>query len=437
MTQDVSILFPNGKAWGLNDALEDYYRWTLPHIPSDKYIPTPNNNDKKIDPKIRFETAPFILDEIIIDAALPSLNDIERNLLENIIAYGLQNGLDEKDFYSAGKRLSWSAGNKGQFLNNLFAVSSLFIAQRLNWENIARGGNGVFEDFDSMVEAVSESIFDNYIGFRDAEKVNSHATYNIDDNLITTPIYKNYYRVKMGTLLHECQHAYQDIQMRNLTELESESESYEIEFGALFLMGGARLVDFLEIEEIENYEDGHSWIENRYIAETINEADNDWYEKTIMKMLGMADVTSDDTFKTWYGLTLFQEEDLNVSKEADLMISDDFYCADNVNAQLNAGDFIEKINSRLDQSRDEMYLACETSPVTDECLNNLDNYMVIFHSSSHFLLDLSHFVGEDGWNDLYGNVYIGNKMRYYDEDANFIADILTKQVIPSNGFQIN
>jgi len=186
--------------------------------------------------------APFVANRLVMEVSLYDINEDQETALQDTVAFALQNGIPEDELLDLSSELYSTWDNTDQFIYKLATIISLRVARQLHMANLENGG--IYQDFNEFAQSIEDAIIDRGIGVHImtvSDRVRSPTAVAFyshkSDNLTFKPLDKNVFIPALfGTLLHECYHAYQDLQARPLTILETEEPAYEITAKADFLL---------------------------------------------------------------------------------------------------------------------------------------------------------------------------------------------------------
>jgi len=220
-------------------------------------------DDIQGDPYVRDVLSPRLALRLIEDADLFDVGRDEIFTLENIVSFAIEGGLGEEELGDIAVRLSGVYSNTQKTIYGLFAIASLRIAKALHLLHEERGG--ISDDFVEFTDSIERAIADGRISVRvqsirdNMRTPNALAFYQNDTNAIVFP------QIISGTspsayfesIVHECYHAFQDMNHRITTTLGLEEEAYTRATRAALLMDSVR--DFhtnplIQIAESENIE---------------------------------------------------------------------------------------------------------------------------------------------------------------------------------------
>lgn len=399
-------------------------------------------NSTYVSPELRFGEAARIVDEMLITATLTRMDEGRRELLEESVAFGLQSGLGEEEILKTADRFSWSAGDEEQFVKGLLTITSLKTAQSLHWKNMSEGGEGILDDFDAMVESVSDAIIDGYITFENfdlKERKSEQARYASDSNKIQFDLPKSTFNLPELSLalIHECRHAYQDIMKVTMTREKVEEEAYTASARFVFLAGRVHDdVQFGEIYEMmpadQHDEDKKRLgdLVNSWLG-TLNQRRVDvrgpyatWRENTIMGMYGINTSHDEDLFHQWYGVSTFIDRDLDPFQ----LITEEWGKAISAIPCTELSEYRD--STKLQKIRNKMHESCEPQDIWvgdegDECLSATDIYVKFFN----FILGVYALRAPAcDVHNKFIRLFQKNAPVYYTTDTDFIIDnVLARQ----------
>jgi len=197
--------------------------------------------------------APELAYELIEGADLFGIGEPEIDTLKRIVSFGIEGGLCEAEISEIASRLARTYSDSKEVIYGLFAVTSLRIAKGLHSES-----GGISEDFVDFSESVEGAIIDGRIririqSMRDIMRSPSaFAVYLPLQNEIVFPPLDSGASPELyfGTIVHECYHAYQDMNELSATVLEMERAAHSRGTRAEILLKAAGITGSNPISEL-------------------------------------------------------------------------------------------------------------------------------------------------------------------------------------------
>ena len=231
-----------------------------PNIHALFFVGATDINGKPEDPAHVYRTSPHFLTDpvqmpvpadvligVLQSAKIGGLTEEQFNVLENIIAFSVNQGLDKEDLFSIAEALSRTNLEGDEFLYSLLTVASLRIARALNYESSATGRGGISEDFNDFTQSIEAAIVNGAIGVHGkiAEDLQgteataaAYAYYLADKNEISFEPFKSMQLDGYGfsAIVHECYHGYEDMLKLEQLHYENEFENHvrSEKLGAMF-----------------------------------------------------------------------------------------------------------------------------------------------------------------------------------------------------------
>lgn len=206
---------------------------------------------EKTDP-LALRAAPIVADKVVSKARLADVTEDGQAVLENVIAFGLDRGLVNQDFFDIASQLGKISNSSEQFIYGFMTLISL---------RVARSMNRISPDVDDFTRKVESAILDDRIHIRVmtagdiARSPGAGALYDPKiRNIVFPPVGKTFsVRSMFQTIIHESYHAYQHILTKPLSvsDLEFQANERGTRAAALLDMGALYYPEQLVKEQHE------------------------------------------------------------------------------------------------------------------------------------------------------------------------------------------
>ncbi|MFA4972048.1 MAG: hypothetical protein WC683_05500 [bacterium] len=291
------------------------------------------------DPILKEKVAPAVVDEIVKMHDIGRMKLSQKKILEDIVSFGIQHGVDEEDILGMATDLTERDTGLETLVYGIATIVSLRVAKSFNTSPLGEGL--ISGDLEPFVDAVEAAIRNGRISIRtkserDVPMSNLvYAYYNSDDNEITFPPLNGNFNTTaiFGTIVHECYHAYQDMNHDNrpLVEIERAAHERDIKATNLLLNAGAIMSesDILTLSDYQQTGTAYALavqantlrcmgVPEKVVEKTkttYSDANNfymDYQGEVMLEMLGLQDGTSINSFYSFFSLQNYLTVEKNI-----------------------------------------------------------------------------------------------------------------------------